>query len=64
MSAYLARLEDLSYILMWTKTNVTGPKTPVTVDVIEMPRQQLSFYSKNVSGEGEPPSTQVILDTM
>jgi len=47
LAEYLVRLEDMSHILVWTKSNVTSPKAAVSVDLIELPRLQLSFYSKS-----------------
>ena len=43
---FFVRMEDLSYVLAWTKEKPTNLDTPVSVDVIELPRIQISFYSK------------------
>ena len=43
---FFVRLEDVSYILLWTKTAVTHAGESCSVDIIELPRLQMSFYSK------------------
>jgi hypothetical protein len=41
--------EDLSHILIWTKSDTSSLASKVAVDLVELPRLQLSFYSKQDS---------------
>jgi hypothetical protein len=58
----LSRLEDLSHILVWTKTNLRAPNEPCTIDVVEMPRLGLTFRARPVGfwmGSGLPAMPRV-----
>ena len=43
---FFVRMEDLSFVLVWTKGRVTDDASMCSVDLIELPRLQMSFYSK------------------
>ena len=43
---FFVRMEDLSYVLVWTKGRVSNVRDVCGVDLIELPRLQMSFYSK------------------
>ncbi len=38
--------EDISHVLIWSKTEALSLGSQATVDLVELPRLQLSFYSK------------------
>lgn len=40
---WVRRVENLSHVLVWTKDNVRNPNDACTVDLIELPRLQLTF---------------------
>ena len=43
---FFVRMEDLSFVLVWTKGRVTSDTALCSVDLIELPRLHMSFYSK------------------
>ena len=43
---FLAKTEDISHCLVWTRTKLTGPGQKCSIDVIEMPRLNLSFFTQ------------------
>lgn len=44
----LSRLDNLSHVLVWSQSKVTSINDACTVDLIELPRANLSFKSKRV----------------
>jgi len=44
----LSRLDNLSNVLFWSKENVPTAHSPAAIDLIELPRVNLSFKSKAV----------------
>ena len=48
----LLRLENLSHILVWTKTRVMKSKDEASIDMIELPRLRLSFAARTVMQDG------------
>jgi hypothetical protein len=46
ISELLLRLENLSHVLVWTSTKVLKSKDECNIDLIELPRLRLSFYSQ------------------
>jgi hypothetical protein len=52
----LARLDNLSHVLVWCKTSVPSAHAPCSIDHIELPRVNLSFKSKiieSIDGRSE-----------
>ena len=43
---FFVRMEDLSFVLVWTKGRVQNDTAMCSVDLIELPRLHMSFYSK------------------
>jgi hypothetical protein len=46
LSEYFVRIEDLTQVLVWTKGKPDGKTGECTVDLIELPRFQISFSAK------------------
>lgn len=44
----IGRLEDMSHVLVWTKTPLRQPNEPCTIDVVELPRLGLTFRAREV----------------
>lgn len=44
----MSRLEDLSHVLVWTKSPLKAPNEPCAIDVVELPRLGLTFRSREV----------------
>lgn len=44
----LSRLDNLSHVLVWSTAEVHSPHSPCSIDLIELPRVNLSFKAKNV----------------
>jgi hypothetical protein len=53
LAKMLCKLESLSHCLVWTKTKLKpgDDHVPASIDLIEMPRLQLTFFSK-ICGDG------------
>jgi hypothetical protein len=52
----LARLDNLSHVLVWCKSNVASAHAPCSIDHIELPRVNLSFKAKiieSIDGRSE-----------
>ena len=51
------RLESLSHVLVWSRSppDACAPNKHVTIDLIEIPRLQLSFFSKDCADGKLPP---------
>jgi hypothetical protein len=61
ISELLMRLENLSHILVWTATKVQKSKDECQIDLIELPRLRLSFYSQTdyLDGDASKPITRL-----
>lgn len=46
--AVISRLEDVSHVLVWTKTPLKAPNEPCAIHVVELPRLGLTFRAKEV----------------
>jgi hypothetical protein len=44
----LSRLDNLAHVLIWTASNVTGTDCASAIDLIELPRVNLSFQAKKI----------------
>jgi hypothetical protein len=44
----LSRLDNLSHVLVWSASDIRSAHSPASIDVIELPRVNLSFRSKKV----------------
>ncbi len=44
----MSRLEDVSHMLVWTKTPLKSPNEPCAIHVVELPRLGLAFRAKEV----------------
>jgi hypothetical protein len=44
----LSRLDNLAHVLVWSATTVKSAHSPCAIDLIELPRVNLSFRSKDV----------------
>jgi hypothetical protein len=62
ISELLLRMENLSHILVWTNTKVVKSKDECNIDLVELPRLRLSFYSQTDtvgSGDTSRPITRL-----